>query len=135
LSFSSATSYHLGINVFSVITKPDCFLYELFQMIDSELVVEKSLISDTPFSTTCCYHTGIHLSILLVIHRVSSLMCKFQSDTVENALSKSRQIISTSFLCLGNQLSYQKSCQVSLTQATLRTLLHFYPIFYLLLWL
>lgn len=60
-------------------------------------------------------------------------MCKFQSDTVVNALSKSRQIISTSFLCLENQLSYQKSCQVSLAQATLGSIAAFYPMFYLLL--
>lgn len=60
-------------------------------------------------------------------------MCKFWSDTVENALSKSRQIISTSFLCLEYQLSYQKTCQVSLAQSTLGNTATFYPMFYLLL--
>lgn len=103
-------------------------------MMNSQHISEMSLICDTPFQYYLLLSHWIHLSILKVIHRVSSLMCKFRSDTGENASSKSRQIIPTLFLCLGNQLPYQKSCQACLAPSTLASTAAFYPMFYLLLW-
>lgn len=97
----------------------------LFQMISSQLIAQILLIPDIPFqyNMLVLHLDSIHLSIL-VIHSIFCLMQKSCSDTVENALSKTRQIISTSFLCLENELS-KRTVKLVWHELPLVTLLHF----------